>query len=57
MRKLSTQCMDDLEKKSEKCPGGEKFASEANDGFLETVCEAYQAEPAVRPEFCGYVLN
>ena len=38
MRKLSTQCMDDLEK-SEKCPGGEKFASEANDGFLETVCE------------------
>ena len=37
MRKLSTQCMDG--EKSEKCPGGEKFASEANDGFLETVCE------------------
>ena len=29
MRKLSTQCMDDLEKKVKSAP----------DGFLETVCE------------------
>ena len=57
MRKLSTQCMMIWRKKVKSAPGGEKFASEANDGFLETVCEAYQAEPAVRPELCGYVLN
>ena len=44
MRKLSTQCMDDLEKKV-------KSAPEAKSS------RAYQAEPAVRPELCGYVLN
>ena len=25
--------------------------------FLKQFARAYQAEPAVRPEFCGYVLN
>ena len=34
MRKLSTQCMDDLEKKVKSAP-----EAKANDGFLETVCE------------------
>ena len=42
MRKLSTQCMDDLEQTMD---------------FLKQFARAYQAEPAVRPELCGYVLN
>ena len=45
MRKLSTQCMDDLEKKVKSAPEAKSSP------------RAYQAEPAVRPELCGYVLN
>ena len=45
MRKLSTQCMDDLEKKV-------KSAPEAKSSPRKQTME-----PAVRPEFCGYVLN
>ena len=50
MRKLSTQCMDDLEKKV-------KSAPEAKSSPRKQTMRAYQAEPAVRPELCGYVLN
>ena len=39
MRKLSTQCMDDLEKKVKSAPEAKSSPPEANDGFLETVCE------------------
>ena len=48
MRKLSTQCMDDLEKNSPR---------KQTMDFLKQFARAYQAEPAVRPELCGYVLN
>ena len=49
MRKLSTQCMDDLEAKSS--------PRKQTMDFLKQFARAYQAEPAVRPELCGYVLN
>ena len=51
MRKLSTQCMDDLEKKVKSAPRKQTM------DFLKQFARAYQAEPAVRPELCGYVLN
>ncbi len=39
MRKFSTQCMDDLEKKVTSQLSNQRFVLKANDGFLETVCE------------------
>ena len=55
MRKLSTQCMDDLEKKVKSAP--EAKSRKQTMDFLKQFARAYQAEPAVRPELCGYVLN
>ena len=52
MRKLSTQCMDDLEKKVKSAPEAKSSPRKQTMDFLKQF-----AEPAVRPEFCGYVLN
>ena len=57
MRKLSTQCMDDLEKKVKSAPEPKSSPRKQTMDFLKQFARAYQAEPAVRPEFCGYVLN
>ena len=55
MRKLSTQCMDDLEKKVKSAPEAKSSPRKQTMDFLKQFARAYQ--PAVRPEFCGYVLN
>lgn len=58
MKSLSTQCMDDLEKKTQK-----KAKSDAGKprkqtlDFLSQFARVYQAEPALKAEVCGYVLN
>ena len=57
MRKLSTQCMDDLEKKVKSAPEAKSSPRKQTMDFLKQFARAYQAEPAVRPELCGYVLN
>ena len=57
MRKLSTQCMDDLEKKVKSAPEAKSSPRKQTMDFLKQCARAYQAEPAVRPELCGYVLN
>lgn len=57
MRKLSTQCMDDLEKKMKSAPEAKSSPRKQTMDFLKQFARVYQAEPAVRPELCGYVLN
>ena len=57
MRKLSTQCMDDLEKKVKSAPEPKTSPRKQTMDFLKQFARAYQAEPAVHPELCGYVLN
>ena len=39
MRKLSTQCMDDLEKKVKSAPEAKSSPRKQTMDFLETVCE------------------
>ena len=53
MRKLSTQCMDDLEKKVKSAPEAKSSPRKQTMDFLKQFARAYQAEPAVRPELCG----
>ena len=55
MRKLSTQCMDDLEKKVKSAPEAKSSPRKQTMDFLKQFARAYQAEPAVRSELCGYV--
>ena len=50
MRKLSTQCMDDLEKKVKSAPEAKSSPRKQTMDFLKQFARAYQAEPAVRPE-------
>ncbi|WP_165157760.1 hypothetical protein [Parabacteroides sp. ZJ-118] len=57
MRKFSTRCMDDLEKKMKSAPEVKSLPRKQTIDFLKQFARAYQAEPAVCPEFCGYVLN
>ena len=53
MRKLSTQCMDDLEKKVKSAPEAKSSPRKQTMDFLKQFARAYQAEPAVRSELCG----
>lgn len=57
MRKLSTRCMDDLEKKVKSAPEVKSSPRKQTMDFLKQFARAYQAEPVVCPELCGYVLN
>ena len=53
MRKLSTQCMDDLEKKVKSAPEAKSSPRKQTMDFLKQFARAYQAEPAVRPSSAG----
>lgn len=57
MSKLSTRCMDDLEKKEKSVPEAKSSPRKQTVEFLKQFARAYRVEPAVRPELCGYVLN
>lgn len=57
MRKLSTQCMDDLEKKVKSAPEAKSSPRKQTMDFLKQFARAYQAEPAVRPELCGVCVE
>lgn len=60
MKRLSTRCMNDLENNTQA-----QATTNADPGkprkqtldFLMQFARAYQAEPALNAEVCGYVLN
>ena len=49
MKRFSTQCMDGLKDKS--------TPSRQTLDFLSQFARSYHVEPALQPEFCGYVMN
>lgn len=58
MKRLFTSCMDDLEDKTQRkvkksCGKPRKQTLD----FLSQFARVYQAEPALKTEVCGYVLN
>lgn len=58
MKRLSTQCMDNLEKKTQKkARSGSGQPRKQTLDFLSQFARVYQAEPALKAEVCGYVLN
>lgn len=58
MKRFSTQCMEELENKTKKNRSGKKSApSRRTIDFLSQFARSYHAEPALQPEFCGYVVN
>lgn len=58
MKRLSTLCMDDLKNKTQRKSknNSEKPRKQTLD-FLSQFARVYQAEPALKAEVCGYVLN
>ena len=58
MKRFSTQCMDGLKDKTKKNRNEKKCApSRRTLDFLSQFARSYHAEPALQPEFCGYVMN
>ena len=59
MRKFSTQCMNDSTEgtKENSCKGRSIMPSRQTLDFLSQFARCYHAEPSLRPEFCGYVMN
>lgn len=57
MRKLSTRCMDELEKKKEEALEVVRSPRTQTLDILRQFARVYHAEPALRVELRGYVLN
>lgn len=58
MKRFSTQCMDELKDKTKRNRNGKKsIPSRQTLDFLSQFARSYHAEPALQPEFCGYVMN
>lgn len=58
MKRLSTQCMDKLENKKTQRGGESKsLPHQKTLDFLSQFARVYHAEPVLRTELCGYVLN
>lgn len=58
MKRLFTPCKDDLENKTQRKAKNNcgKPRKQTLD-FLSQFARVYQAEPALKAEVCGYVLN
>lgn len=57
MKRLSTQCMDELKDKTKKNRNGKiSTPSRQTLDFLSQFARSYHVEPALQPEF-GYVMN
>ena len=58
MKNNSTQCMDELKQQTEKRSAERRCAQRKQTlDFLTQFARVYQAEPALQPDLCGYVLN
>lgn len=58
MKRFSTHCMDELKDKTKKNRNEKKSTpSQKTLDFLSQFARSYHAEPALQPEFCGYVMN
>ena len=58
MKSCSTEGMDGLKDKTKKNRNEKKSApSRQTLDFLSQFARSYHAEPALQPEFCGYVMN
>lgn len=57
MKRLSTQCMDDLRNRTKKNPKEKSGPRKQTLDFLSQFARVYQAEPVNQPELCAYVLN
>lgn len=60
MKRLSTQCMDELENKANKDRSEKRRNStpcRQTLDFLTQFARVYHSEPALCPELCGLVMN
>lgn len=59
MKRLSTQCMDELENRTDKNRNEKKLSmpNRKTLDFLTQFARVYHSEPALRPELCGLVMN
>ncbi|MBP3517273.1 MAG: hypothetical protein J6K31_02470 [Parabacteroides sp.] len=58
MKRLSTQCMDEIENKTDGNRKERKTAPRRQTlDFLTQFARVYHSEPALRTEFCGFVMN
>lgn len=59
MKRLSTQCMDDLGNKKNRSRNEKKRSMPRRQtlDFLSQFARVYHSEPAMHPELCGLVLN
>lgn len=57
MKRLFTQCMDDLGNKTKQNSKEKSRPRKQTLDFLSQFARVYQVEPAKQPELCTYVLN
>ena len=58
MKRLSTQCMNEIENKTDRNRKERKTTPHRQTlDFLTQFARVYHSEPALRTEFCGFVMN
>ena len=58
MKRLSTQCMNEIENKTNRNRKERKtMPSRQTLDFLNQFARVYHSEPALRTELCGLVMN
>ncbi len=57
MKRFSTQCMNEINKTKKSRSAGKSSPKKKTMDFLTQFARAYHAEPDVRQELCGYVMN
>ena len=58
MKKLSTPCMNEMINNQKKDRNNERSNPRKKTlDFLTQFARAYQAEPAIQQDLCGYVMN
>lgn len=58
MKKLSTQCMDELGENKKKNRNEKRMMPKRQTlDFLSQFARVYHSEPVLQPELCGLVMN
>ena len=59
MKRLSTQCMNEIENKTNRKPKEKENNAAVGQtlDFLTQFARVYHSEPALRTELCGLVMN
>ena len=58
MKRLSTQCMNEIENKTDRNRKERKTTPRRQTlDLLTQFARVYHSEPALRTEFCGFVMN